>query len=605
MLDGAEGGRYEKHHPLSRGLGLQGGHLMVKSFRPGSMTPGDPFGLPVATAERQSSVLIVDDRPANLLSLEALLGPLGARMVQASSGEEALERLAVDEFALVLLDVQMPVLDGLETLARLRGRERGPKTPVLFVTAGTADPARVARAYQLGAVDFIAKPLDPDALRAKVGVFLELYAAREEVRRRGAILRARELADSDRKYRFLADATPEIVWTESPEGGMTYVNRRFCEYAGVPAERALGGDFGPWLHEGDVGGLRGARAAASRAGDPFEVECRLRRRDGAYRWFLARAVPRRDAEGAVVEWVGTATDIDDRKRAEAEREALLAREREAREVAVAAREVALEAIRAKDEFLAFVSHELRAPLSAIAGWAELLRDERLDDERRGRAIEVIGTNVEVQARLIDDLLDVARIEHHSAPALAPDAPADPPTAAHAGAEGAVPGAREPAATLPEVEVRPSRPPPAEGATIGPVRRRLASRPQLVRARVLVVDEDPAVRDFVASALRECGADVFTAESADEGFSIFQRERPDALVSGVAMPDEDGCGLMRNVRRLAPAAGGKTPAVALSASGRADDRARALLAGFTMYLTKPATADELVAVLSKLVELARP
>ncbi|HEU4404876.1 MAG TPA: response regulator, partial [Polyangiaceae bacterium] len=166
------------------------------------------IGLPVAAAVRRPSALLVDDRPANLLALEALLAPLEARLVQASSGEEALARLAADEFALVVLDVQMPGLDGLETLARLRARERGVKTPALFVTAGAPDPSRVERAYQLGAVDFIPKPLDANALRAKVAVFLELYEAREEVRRHAAVLRARDLADSERKYRFLADATP-------------------------------------------------------------------------------------------------------------------------------------------------------------------------------------------------------------------------------------------------------------------------------------------------------------------------------------------------------------------------------------------------------------
>src|SRR5262249_38375121 len=176
--------------------------------------------------------------------------------------------------------------------------------------------------------DFVAKPIDPDALRAKVSVFLDLYEAREEVRRHAAVLRARDLADSERKYHFLADATPEIVWTESPDGRITSVNRRFVESACLPAERAVGGGLGAALHPDDLRRFRGCREQAGRDGDPFEVECRLRRRDGAFRWFLTRALPRQDAQGAVIEWVGTATDIDDWKRAEVEREALLARERE-------------------------------------------------------------------------------------------------------------------------------------------------------------------------------------------------------------------------------------------------------------------------------------
>jgi CheY-like chemotaxis protein len=123
--------------------------------------------------------------------------------------------------------------------------------------------------------------------------------------------------------------------------------------------------------------------------------------------------------------------------------------------------------------------------------------------------------------------------------------------------------------------------------------------------VLVVDDNPDARYFIASMLRACGAEVTAAESAHEGFYLFQRTRPDVLVSDISMPDEDGCSLVRNVRRLAPEAGGKTPAVALSALTRPDDRARALLAGFTMYLTKPTTADDFVVILSKLVELSKP
>ncbi len=176
---------------------------------------------------RRPAVLLVDDIHANLIALDGVLEPVGARKVWASSGEEALARLAEQEFALVVLDAQMPGLDGFDTLARLRERERPRpvKTPVLFVTAIYDEPKYVARAYALGAADFITKPLDPLSLRAKVGVFLELYEAREDARRHAA----GERVDSEEKYRFLADATPEIVWAEAPDGAVTYVNRRFVE----------------------------------------------------------------------------------------------------------------------------------------------------------------------------------------------------------------------------------------------------------------------------------------------------------------------------------------------------------------------------------------
>jgi CheY-like chemotaxis protein len=125
------------------------------------------------------------------------------------------------------------------------------------------------------------------------------------------------------------------------------------------------------------------------------------------------------------------------------------------------------------------------------------------------------------------------------------------------------------------------------------------------AHVLVVDDDPDARYFIASTLRASGAEVTPAESAHEAFYLFQRERPDLLVSDIDMPGEDGCSLVRSVRRLSPEAGGLTPAVALTALARPEDRTRALLAGFTMYLTKPTTAGEFVTVLSKLLERLAP
>src|SRR5687767_14424491 len=124
---------------------------MVRSLRPEYRHPEAAPGASGEAARPAPGVLLVDDRPANLAALEALLEPLAARTVRATSGREALARLAADEFALAVLDVEMPGLDGLETLARLRERERGDKTPVLFVTAAAGEPGRVARAYELGA----------------------------------------------------------------------------------------------------------------------------------------------------------------------------------------------------------------------------------------------------------------------------------------------------------------------------------------------------------------------------------------------------------------------------------------------------------------------
>jgi signal transduction histidine kinase/DNA-binding response OmpR family regulator len=146
----------------------------------------------MATARHDVSVLMVDDLPANLLALEAVLGPLGYTLIRAQSGLEALERARERDFAAILLDVRMRGLDGLETASLIKRSQRNRMTPILFLTADAPPPAVTTAAYAQGAADFLIKPFSPEMLRSKVTVFAELYRAREEVKRQGELLRARE-----------------------------------------------------------------------------------------------------------------------------------------------------------------------------------------------------------------------------------------------------------------------------------------------------------------------------------------------------------------------------------------------------------------------------
>jgi CheY-like chemotaxis protein len=124
-------------------------------------------------ASKSETILLVDDRPANLVALEALLLPLGRRLVKAASGQEALRFLLGEGCALILLDVQMPEMDGFETAAMIRDRARTRNTPIIFVTAIHSEEEQVTRGYSLGAVDYIIKPFRGDELVAKVQAFLE------------------------------------------------------------------------------------------------------------------------------------------------------------------------------------------------------------------------------------------------------------------------------------------------------------------------------------------------------------------------------------------------------------------------------------------------
>jgi light-regulated signal transduction histidine kinase (bacteriophytochrome) len=154
-------------------------------------------------------VLLVDDRPDNLLALRAVLDPLGLELVEASSGEEALRHLLAGEFSLIVLDVQMPVLDGFETARLIRGRERTRYVPIIFLTAISGEPEHYLRGYESGAVDYVYKPFEPEILRAKVAVFAELWTRGATIERQREELAA-HLTELDRANATLARQAVEL-----------------------------------------------------------------------------------------------------------------------------------------------------------------------------------------------------------------------------------------------------------------------------------------------------------------------------------------------------------------------------------------------------------
>ena len=270
------------------------------------------------SVEPVANLLLVDDREENLLALRAILEPLGQNLVSAGSGEEALRALLHQDFACILLDVQMPGLDGFETAELIKQRERSQSIPIIFLTAISKEEQHVFRGYSAGAVDYLFKPFDPQVLRSKVAVFIDLHRKTEKLKRQSELLRERDVAAerrmSEDRYRQLADAMPQIVWAADREGNATYFNRRWYEYTGQTVE--LAGEAG-WtlaVHPDDLPAAVAKGAETLASGKVFEFEYRFRAADGTYRWHLARAVPIRGADGAVDFWIGTATDIHDHKR---------------------------------------------------------------------------------------------------------------------------------------------------------------------------------------------------------------------------------------------------------------------------------------------------
>lgn len=285
-----------------------------------------PTGVEVYDESPVCNILIVDDERSNLLALEAILEPLEAtRIVRAASGEEALKHALKTEFCVVLLDVQMPEMDGLETAALLRKRPRTRDVPIIFLTAISKDESWVSRGYEAGAVDYLFKPYDPDALRRKVATFVELGRKNARMRAQHEALRLgseRELADfkrwSERRYEDLADSMPQIVWTADASGTVTYHNQRWSELLAPNGARTRStpSEFAAITHPGDLESFVSGWTTAVRAGVEWEAEIRLGSPERGYRFHLVRAVPRRGDRGELVAWVGTATDIDAHVRAD-------------------------------------------------------------------------------------------------------------------------------------------------------------------------------------------------------------------------------------------------------------------------------------------------
>src|SRR3712207_4566245 len=166
------------------------------------------------------AILVVDDQPESLVALRTVLEPLGREVVTAPSGEEALKRLLHDDFSVIVMDVRMPGLDGFETVELIKRRERNRDTAVIFLTAGDADAEQITRGYSAGAVDYMLKPVDPDMLRSKVAMLLELQQ------------KSAELRASEERFRTAFEGAPIGMGLSTVDGRWLEVNGALCELLG-------------------------------------------------------------------------------------------------------------------------------------------------------------------------------------------------------------------------------------------------------------------------------------------------------------------------------------------------------------------------------------
>ncbi len=197
----------------------------------------------------RAKILLVDDRPENLLALEAILGSLDLDLVRANSGEEALRALLLDEFALILLDAQMPGMDGFETAARIKRRARTKDVPIIFLTAVDRDPSSSYRGYVAGGADYLSKPFDPWILRAKVQVFVDLWKASRI--REGLLTPVRE------RLAGLEDSVHRLVTELGEVGAPAQAAVAQVQQRLDALREALAGLGGEAEVAGPAGGLRG------------------------------------------------------------------------------------------------------------------------------------------------------------------------------------------------------------------------------------------------------------------------------------------------------------------------------------------------------------
>lgn len=364
------------------------------------------------------NILLVDDRPENLISLAAILDVPDYELVRAESGAEALRCLMEREFALILLDVQMPIMDGFETATLIKQRDRTKSIPIIFITANSVDEPFMYRGYGAGAVDYMTKPFNPAVLRSKVSVFAELHRKtiqlrkqahlelenerllreREIARRESALLRAEQ--EANERYRDLVENIQHaIVWTAAPDlSHVSFVSSRSEQILGYPVSEWRDAEF--WFkntHPEDRPRMDKALSIDLPATGEVYLQHRFMSADHRIVWLQTGLRLISSRSDGRPELRGLSVDITHLKNAE-----------------IAARE----AIQIRDEFLSIASHELKTPLTSLGLHLAHLRriiqkelDSALVPPRMSRAMESSEQQLKRLGRLIDELLDVTRINN--------------------------------------------------------------------------------------------------------------------------------------------------------------------------------------------------
>ncbi len=391
----------------------------------------------MTTVADQVDILLVDDRAENLLALEAILEPLGQRLVRAQSGEDALRCLLEREFAVILLDVQMPGLNGFETARLIKARERTRHLPIIFLTAISKDEDYVFKGYSVGAVEYISKPFQPEILRSKVQVFVDLYMQRRRIaeqeqrihgieRQELELRHMRELLQSEARFREIVGSAMDAIVLFDADGKISLVNGAAERMFGTTTADAIGSSISRFFPDG-VGA------------DAMSTLCSTADQQRSDAGNATAALPphsftARRANGATfpietsVSCLDTAAgraytlivrDVSERVRHEAalreQAESLAASAHELTTLndELHRRQLDLErAMTARSRFYASMSHELRTPINAVLGYSTLLLERIYGplNEKQTEGIERTQKAARHLLELVNDVLDLSKIE---------------------------------------------------------------------------------------------------------------------------------------------------------------------------------------------------
>ncbi len=346
---------------------------------------------PAATVKSSlAPVLVVDDNPSKRLALKAVLQPLGYPVVEADSGRAALRCVMAQDFAVILLDVCMPDMDGFETAALIRQRQQSELTPIIFITAFGSDEIKNTHRYAEGPVDFIFAPVEPDALRSKVSALAQLFMKAASLATQAADVQT--VAD---QLRRLTDAAPIGIFQTDAEHRYVYTNPRWSEITGVSAEEAAGRRWDTIVGLEQLAEVRAELAEGTMGRREFCHRFEIPRVGLTSQVVVLDSVIIPDTHGGISGSVGTLADVTAEVRAE--------------EAMSRARDEATESSRLKSDFLANMSHEIRTPMNGVIGMTDLLLETGLDARQREYA-QTVRNSSEALLIIINDILDFSKIE---------------------------------------------------------------------------------------------------------------------------------------------------------------------------------------------------